>query len=102
MPVTRHPSPPALNPRLRASIRRIAELHGAGNVRVFGSFARGEQRSGSDLDLFVELPKHCSLLDVARLKVELEGVVRRSVDVIPEDSLKPSLRGRILAEATPL
>jgi predicted nucleotidyltransferase len=102
MPVTRRPSHPALNPRLRASIRRIAGSHGARNIRVFGSFARGEQRSGSDLDLLVELPGRCSLLDVARLKVELEGVVRRSVDVIPEDSLKPALRDRILAEARPL
>jgi predicted nucleotidyltransferase len=101
MPVTRL-SPPALSRRLRASIRRIAGSHGARNVRVFGSFARGEQRSGSDLDLLVELPEHGSLLDVARLKVELERVVRRSVDVIPEDSLKPSLRDRILAEARPL
>ena len=77
MSVTRRPSLPALNPRLRASIRRIAGSHGARNVRLFGSFARGEQTGRSDLDLLVELPEHSSLLDVARLKVELEGVMRR-------------------------
>jgi predicted nucleotidyltransferase len=102
MPVTRCPSSPALNSRVRTSIRRIADSYGAFNVRVFGSFARGEQTMRSDLDLLVELREHSSLLDVARLKVALERVMRRSVDVIPEDSLKPALRDRILAEARPL
>jgi predicted nucleotidyltransferase len=69
---------------------------------VFGSFARGQQHQRSDLDLLVDLPAGCSLLDLARLKVELEARLRRKVDVIPEGSLKPALRDRILAEARPV
>lgn len=81
---------------------RIARAHGAGKVRVFGSFARGDQRAGSDIDLLVEMPAGSSILDVACLKVELEAALRRKVDLVPDDSIKPVLRDRILAEARPL
>jgi predicted nucleotidyltransferase len=100
MPLSRHPRRrPILTPATKADIRRIARSYGARNVRVFGSFARGQQHQRSDLDLLVELPADSSLLDLARLKVELEARLRRKVDVIPEGSLKRALRDRILAEA---
>jgi predicted nucleotidyltransferase len=103
MPLPFHPQrKPALTPTIRADIRRIARGCGARNVRVFGSFARGQQHQRSDLDLLVELPADSSLLDLARLKVELEARLRRKVDVIPEGSLKRALRDRIFAEARPV
>lgn len=95
-------SRPVLRPRIRASIRRIASAHGARNVRLFGSFVRGEQRPQSDLDLLVDMPADSSLLDVSRLTCELEELLGRKVDVVPEATLKPALRERILAEARPV
>ena len=88
--------------QLRPIVLRVTREHGAGNVRIFGSFARGEQRKTSDVDLLVTMPKESSLLDLAGLKVDLEEALKRRVDVIPDDSIKPILRDRILSEARTL
>lgn len=88
--------------RLRPRVLRIARSYGVRNVRVFGSFARGEQRATSDLDLLVDLPEGMSLLGLASLKVALEDSLHRKVDVVPADSIKPALREAILAGARPL
>lgn len=88
--------------QLRPVILRITRAHGVTNVRIFGSFARGEQRKRSDVDLLVDLPEKMSLLDLSGLKIELEEALKRKVDVVPADSIKPLLRGYILADARPL
>ena len=56
--------------RNREEIHRIAARHGARNVRVFGSVARGEDRSDSDVDLLVEMQDDRSLLDLVGLEQE--------------------------------
>ena len=86
----------------RAEILRLASCHGARDVRVFGSFARGEERQGSDLDLLVTLGEGRSLLDLVGLKQDLEDLVHRPVDVVTERALSPYLRERVLSEAVPL
>ncbi|MBU2213977.1 nucleotidyltransferase family protein [Patescibacteria group bacterium] len=88
--------------RLRAPVLRIARKHGVRNVRVFGSFSRGEQTKGSDLDLLVKMPKGSTLFDLAGLKIDLEETLQRKIDVIPDDSIKPALRRRILSDARAL
>jgi len=85
--------------RNRSAILEAAARHGARNVRVFGSVARGDDRSGSDLDLLVEMGRDRSLLDLVALAQELEALLRRRVDVLTEESLAPSIRQRITAEA---
>lgn len=92
----------ALLKRYRAEILELAMRHGARNVRVFGSLARGEGDEGSDLDLLVTLGKGRSLLDLVGLKQDLEDLVHRPVDVVTEQALSPYLRERVLAEAIPL
>lgn len=98
---TARPKKPTLA-RLRPIVLRVARQYGARNVRVFGSFARGEQRRSSDLDLLVSMPKESSLLDVVGLKVDLEEALERKVDVVTDGGISPYLRDRILREATPL
>ena len=88
--------------QLRATILAITDAHGVRNVRIFGSFARGEQRRPSDVYLPVDLPEGMSLLGLSGLKVDLEDALKRKVDVLPSDSIKPALRGYILADARPL
>jgi uncharacterized protein len=88
--------------KYRAEILDLALRHGAGNVRVFGSLARGEGREDSDLDLLVTLGEGRSLLDLVGLKQDLEDLVHRSVDVVTEKALSPYLRERVLSEAVPL
>lgn len=88
--------------QLRPIVLGVAKRYGARNVRVFGSFARGEQRRTSDLDLLVELPDGSTLLDLAGLKVDLEDAIGRKVDVLTDGGISPYLRERILQEAIPL
>jgi predicted nucleotidyltransferase len=72
----------------REAILRIAAKHGARNVRVFGSAARGEADEESDLDLLVEMEPGRSLLDHAALWLELQEVLGRRVDVVSDRGLK--------------
>jgi len=81
---------------------RVAARHGAHNVRVFGSVARGEAGEDSDIDLLVELEPGRSLRDQAGLIVELLDLLGRKVDVVTEQGLYWLLRRRILKEARPL
>jgi predicted nucleotidyltransferase len=84
-------------------VASLAAQHGATNLRVFGSVARGEQGSASDLDLLIDLDEGRSLLDIAGLVVALEDLLGCRVDITREGGLRdPDLRARILAEAVPL
>ena len=83
----------------RKAILRIAAKHGARNVRVFGSAARGEADEESDLDLLVEMEPGRSLLDHAALWLELQEVLGRRVDVVSDRGIKARIRERVLREA---
>ena len=86
----------------REEVLRIAAEHGARNVRVFGSAARGEATETSDLDFLVEMEPERSLLDLTALRNDLMDLLGREVDVVTEDSLYWLLRRKILREAQPL
>ena len=86
----------------REDILRVAAHHGAYNIRVFGSVARGEAGEGSDIDLLVDLEPNRSLLDLGGLQVDLEALLERRVDVVTEAGLYWLLRRRILKEARAL
>jgi uncharacterized protein len=86
----------------RQDILRIAAKHGARNIRVFGSAARGDDRPGSDLDLLVEMESGRSLLDLVALGQELETLLHRKVDVVTDTSVHPAIRPHVLADARPL
>jgi len=58
---------------------------------IFGSFARGEDKKGSDLDMLVELNKKHSLLDLIGIKFELEDVLKRKVDLLTYGGVNPRL-----------
>jgi uncharacterized protein len=83
----------------REDILRIAAQHGASNVRIFGSVARGETRPDSDVDFLVELEPSRSLLDRVALIQDLEDLLGTKVDVATERGLRQCLRDRILNEA---
>ena len=86
----------------REEILRIAASHGARNVRVFGSVARGDADEKSDIDLLVEFEPGRSLLDHAGLWLDLQELLGCKVDVVSERGIKPRIRERVLREAVPL
>ncbi len=86
----------------RADILRVAAQHGARNVRIFGSVARGEADETSDIDFLVEMEPGRSLLDLGGLHVDLEALLGRKVDVVTDSGIYWLLRRRILKEARPL
>jgi len=83
----------------REIIRRAALAHGLRNPRVFGSALRGDDTEESDLDLLVDPSDDTSLLDVARLQVELEEHLGVAVDVLTPAALPEAFRVQILREA---
>jgi predicted nucleotidyltransferase len=86
----------------RDEILRLAQVHGATNVRVFGSVVRGEWTESSDIDFLVDMKPDRSLLDMAALLSDLRDLLGRRVDVVSEGGLYWLLRRRILKEAKPL
>ena len=86
----------------REEILSIAAKHGARNVRVFGSAARGDAGPDSDLDILVDMEPGRSLLDMGGLLMDLRDLLGREVDVVTERGLKLRIRERVLKEAVPL
>jgi len=83
----------------REEILRVSARHGARNVRVFGSVARGEADEASDIDFLVEMEPGRSLLDLGGLQVDLESLLGRRVDVVTVRGLKARIRSTVLREA---
>jgi len=83
-------------------ILRMAARHGAKNIRVFGSVARGDADAASDVDVLVDMEPGRSLLDMGGLLMDLQDLLGCSVDVVTERGLRPRIRDRVLAEAVPL
>jgi uncharacterized protein len=86
----------------RQEVQAIAQQHGARNLRVFGSVARGEATETSDLDLLVEMEPGRSLLDLVAIKQDLEELLGCKVDVVTEAAVSPYMLERVLDEAVSL
>jgi hypothetical protein len=83
---------------IRETVLPVLKRHGVVRAALFGSVARGEARSDSDLDLLVEFEDGRSLLDQAGLRMDLQELLGRVADVVTYASLHPRLRERILRE----
>lgn len=86
----------------REDILQIAAKHGAYNVRVFGSVARGEAGPGSDVDFLVEVGPRRSAFFPAGLLADLEDLLGCRVDVLSENGLHWYIHDRVMHEAVPL
>lgn len=86
----------------REEILKIAAKHGACNVRIFGSVARGEADINSDIDFLIDLGENRSPWFPVRLIRDLENLLYRKVDVVTENGLKERIRQRVLQEAIKL
>ena len=86
----------------RAAIRTVVERHRASNARVFGSVLHGDDHEGSDLDILIDPTPNTTLMDVAKIQVELETLLGVSVDVRTPKSLPDKFRNSVLAAAVPV
>ncbi len=86
----------------REEIQRIAARHGAHNLRVFGSVARGEAKPESDIDLLIDAGPVTSSWFPAGLILDLEDLLGRRVEVVEASALNHLIRDRVLSEAVPL
>jgi len=86
----------------REELEAITKRNGARRLRFFGSCVTGDATEESDIDVLVVLEEGRDLLDLVGLKLELEELFGRKVDVVEEDGLSPYLRETIIAQARQL
>lgn len=86
----------------RDEILSIAERHGASDVRVFGSVARGDSRESSDLDLIVRLAPDRSMFDLGSLVMDLQDLLGVRVDIVSEAGMRQRFRDHVLQDAVAL
>ncbi|SNQ62591.1 type VII toxin-antitoxin system MntA family adenylyltransferase antitoxin [Candidatus Methanoperedens nitratireducens] len=76
----------------------LIKKHGVKKVAIFGSYARGEEKPKSDIDILVEFSERKSLLDIVGIEQELSDALGMKVDLLTEKSISPYLIGRIKKE----
>jgi hypothetical protein len=90
----------------KKDIERICQEENISYLGVFGSYARGENREDSDVDILYEyddsVSRSKSLLDVAKLKIKLEDLLKKKVDIASRKNLKPLLKPYILSDLVTL
>lgn len=86
----------------RDAIRQIALSHRVTNVRVFGSVVHGDDTETSDLDILVEPTKETTMMDIAKIQLELSQLLPVAVDVLTPNGLPAKFRGQVVAEALPI
>ncbi len=83
---------------IKTKIIPVLKHYDVTKAGIFGSFARGDFTKKSDLDILVEFKKGKSLLDLARLELELEEKIKRNVEIITYNSLNPLIKKQVLKE----
>ena len=87
---------------IKKKILPILKKYGVNRAGIFGSVVRGEDSEESDVDILVEIENRMSLLDFVGLKLELEEVIGRKVDLGEYDAIKPIIKEQILKEEVSL
>jgi predicted nucleotidyltransferase len=87
---------------LQAHLPELRERYGVRRLSLFGSYIRGEQRKGSDLDVLVEFDRVPSLFEFIRLERYLSELLKIKVDLVMKSALKPAIGRHILEEAQPV
>lgn len=72
-------------------IVHVLKGHGARKVAVFGSYIRGDEEPGSDIDIIVDFSQRTSLLKMVRIERELSELLGKKVDLLTERSISPYL-----------
>ena len=84
--------------KIKEKIIPILKKHKAIKAGIFGSYARGDYKEKSDIDILVELNKNLSLDEVIMVKIDLEKVLKKKVDLVEYETIRSELRENILKE----
>lgn len=84
--------------RLKPTIIKVLKRHDVIKAGIFGSYARGEAKKGSDIDFLVKFRGKKSLFDLSGLKIELEEKLNKKVDLVTYKYIYPKIREQILKE----
>ncbi|VAW16939.1 hypothetical protein MNBD_BACTEROID05-1053 [hydrothermal vent metagenome] len=76
--------------------------HGVVKAGVFGSYARGEQKKRSDIDILVKVERGTSLLDIAGFELDLEDIVQKKIDLLTYGAIHPYVKDIILQDEVPI
>ncbi len=87
---------------IKKKITPILNEYGVVKASIFGSFAKDENDSSSDIDLLVEINKDISLLDFIELKLKLEDKLNKPIDLVEYNTVKPKLKQDILKKQVPI
>jgi predicted nucleotidyltransferase len=83
----------------RTELKRLGDRYGARSLSVFGSMARGDANTDSDVDLLIEPGRALSGFDLGALLMDAQDLLGRRVDIVTLSALHPLMRERVLAEA---
>jgi predicted nucleotidyltransferase len=82
---------------IRKHLSQLKEMK-VRHLTVFGSFARGEQRASSDIDLLIEFSEAVGFFHFYDVKTFLEKILGREVDLVVEDAIRPEFHDQIKRE----
>lgn len=82
--------------KMKPKITKVLKENGVVRAGIFGSYASGEESKTSDIDILVEFKGRKSLLDLSRVELNLEKILKKRVDVITYNSIHPLLKDSIL------
>ena len=84
---------------LKEELPNLRREYGVDTLAVFGSYARGEQKEDSDVDILVEFVETVDFIEFMRLEFHLTDVLGIKVDLVTPDALRPIMRDDILESA---
>lgn len=83
---------------IKRAVVPILRRHKVNSAALFGSVSRGAMKKSSDVDILVDIRNDISLLDFIGIKLELEKALKRNVDLVEYDTIKPILKEKILKD----
>lgn len=87
---------------IKQKMKPILKSYKVIRAGIFGSYARGEQKRNSDIDILIEIGDKADLIEVIKLKYHLEKKIKKKIDLVEYDSIKKALRKNILKEEIPI
>ena len=81
--------------KIKSKIVKVLQKHGVTRAGVFGSYARGEEKKNSDIDILIEPPKGIGL-EFIGIKLDLEDELGRRVDLITYKGIHPLLKKSLI------